>query len=130
MNTPHHVRTTQANDNVQFPSAWARVPSPEETATYMERVDEYEQDGVRQADPDAAFSAVIVAELMRIAFALENLVQEAFALLPSTVEGRRAVEPMVVRYLRAVGRIERNVRLEICCKNVGGQRVTPRARST
>lgn len=126
MNTQDNVGTTCVSGDVRFTTASAHVPSRDWRTTQLERVDEYEQLAVLQADPDARFSAVIRAELIRTAFLLEELVHEALSNSPSTAEGIRAAEPMVVLYLRAVRQIGRDTRLEICRKNFGVRHVMPR----
>jgi hypothetical protein len=124
MNTQHNLGTTQGGEDVGFPADSAHVPSRDGKDAYRERVDEYEQEGILRADRDAAFLAVILAELFRIACGLEAELQAALDHAPSNLDNLRA-EHKVVQYLRAVRRIDRYVRLEIRHTNTGARRVIP-----
>jgi hypothetical protein len=120
MSPQHNVGTNQASEGIQFPAASAHVPSPGGRAAHMERVDEYERLAVLREEADTAFSGVILAELIRIAFTIEDSALERIGYYASIEDGIRAAESTVIQYLRAVGRIERNARLEIHCQNAGG----------
>ena len=82
----------------------------------LERVGEYEQWGVTQAEPFAAFLASIQAELFRNAITLEAAAQEALGHCPSATDGIRAAHPPITQYLRVLRQIEQNVRLELVPK--------------
>jgi hypothetical protein len=75
----------------------------------IERISEYEQWGVSQAEPFAAFLAVIQAELFRAAYRLENSVQQSFSHCRSGADGIRVADRPITQYLRVLRQIEQNV---------------------
>jgi hypothetical protein len=109
MNTQHSFATERACDDVRYSSAEAHVWSSDGRRVRLERIGEYEEWGIAQAEPFAAFLAVIQAELFRAAYTLENSVEQSFSHCRSGADGIRVADRPITQYLRVLRQIEQNV---------------------
>src|SRR6476620_5759273 len=109
MNTQQSFASEGACDDARLSSSEGPVWPSDGRNVRLERIGEYEDWGVAQAEPFAAFLALIQAELFRAAYTLENLVQQSFSYCGSGADGIRVVDRPITQYLRALRQIEQNV---------------------
>jgi hypothetical protein len=116
MNTQHLFGTEGPCDEGRLSSAESHIGPTDVRTARLDRVDEYEEWGIAQAESFAAFLAVIQAELFRTAVTLEDAMQQSFSRCRCGPDGIRAAHRPITQYLRALRQIEQNVRLELVLK--------------
>jgi hypothetical protein len=117
MNTQQSFASEGACDDARLSSSEGPVWPSDGQYVRLERIGEYEDWGVAQAEPFAAFLAVIHAELFRAAYMLENSMEQLFSHCRSGADGIRVADRPITQYLRVLRQIEQNVGQKIVLKN-------------